>query len=165
MILLKLFLFFWLFLICIRNLFSSSKIQNHFFQKKNLLLDLLIPVWSVFTPLPINSDLKIFYRDLYVSGEESELNEIVFYDSKSNFLIYKYQRERKFLYCIYRLLSISKNKDFLTKTSEYKSFKSFISYKNYSNDIKTRQIIIVRYFGYISKKKETLELIDYINYV
>lgn len=167
MILIKIAIFLWFLLIYIRNIFPEKTNTLFFklFPKNILLFDFLVPIWSVFTPLPINSDLKIFYRDLYTSGKESELNEIKFYNSKSNFLVYEYQRERKFIYTFYRLLTAHQNKDILLQTSEYISFKLFISKKNYSEKIKTRQVIIIRTFGYISNKKEIVELIDYINYV
>lgn len=151
-------------LIFIRNIIPSNATLNKYIFKKNLFVNSFFPIWGVFTPVPISSDLKFFYRDLFLNGNESNLNQIVFYKSKSLFFFDEYQRERKFLYTFFQLLSKCSDKNLIIHTGEYKRFKLYISNINFSKEIKIRQIVITRTHGYISKNKEIIELIDYINY-
>lgn len=153
----------WIIIIFIRNiLYTIPSFQKYTFPN-NLLFSIIFPVWNVFSPIPINSDIRVFYRDMYYDGEVTGLNEFIFYKTNSLFFFDLYQRERKFIYSIYQLLSRYKEGT-VTEAKEYKDFKQYLSLKNYSKNIKTRQLVVIRTFGFITNEEKKIELIDYINY-
>lgn len=133
-------------------------------REKYSILYILFPEWRVFSPNPFNSDLKLFYRDLLKDGSTTGMKEVIFYSPSSKSYFNTYNRERKFFYSLYKLLSAHSDKRSVVNSSLYQSLKEYVSKIETANDIKSRQICIVRTFGYYSDLEKEIELIDYINY-
>ena len=149
----------WSTAIALRNILSLFNVDF----KNNLILETILPVWSVFCPKPINSDIKIYFRDLYICGKESELKEIYFYNSLNYILYNPLVRQRKLIYNLFRIFNETNvNSSNFIDRHEYQCFKLFLSELFLSENTKTRQIIIVRTYGYVTDKERDIELIDYI---
>ena len=157
------FLFFWAILTIAFNLFyKNRKIKE--LKKKWSLLYILFPEWRVFSPKPFNSDLKLYYRDMLVDGSTTKLQEISFYSSKNFSFLNVYNKDRKFFYNLYRVLSNQPNKAYILNEPLYQTLKNYISKIGSTEQVRSRQICIVRTFGYYSDLEKKVELIDYINY-
>ena len=143
------FFIFWMLLVFIFNIFPKKKLILRI-RLRFIFFELFFNQWKVFSPTPIKSDLKLYYRDLFRDGRTTELKEIKIF-SKNSFMSH---RERAFL----SKIIVNKN----GKNEAYEKLQEYIKSNFPIKDVKTRQICIVRSFGFITDKKESIELIDYI---
>lgn len=143
----------WGIIVCLTNLFPNNK-HNIFLKKKIFVLKLFFSEWRVFSPIPVKSDLKLFYRDLKKDGTETKLKEIEYFSSKNQKFFSFSHRERV---VFYRLHATEKK-----KSDAYIILKNCINEIVFKEEGDIRQICIVRTYGYYSDKKKKIELIDYI---
>ena len=132
---------------------------------KHCLFQLFFPKLNVFSPNPIKFDLKIFYKDLYYDKTESKMQEILFYDSNSSFILNKYLRKRGYLYSVLSIIVPLNKNNKINNNKLYLDFKKKILSINFSEKIKTRQIIVLKTFGFSKKNNHKILIIDYIDNV
>ena len=143
------FLFFWILLVVVFNVIPKKR-WLHRLKFRVFVLELFFNEWRVFSPSPVKSDLRLYYRDLLHNGETTSLKEVMLF-SRDSFMSH---RERLFLSKV--------------NVSEYEKNNAYNMLLNYIRDeipmknVKSRQICIVRYFGFFTDKEKSIEVIDYI---
>ncbi|MFD2909764.1 hypothetical protein ACFSX9_13585 [Flavobacterium ardleyense] len=128
----------------------------------------LIPNWKLFAPNPKYSDYKIFYRDKFLDGSISDLIEIDWINNKTKNFLWKGQmREQKFLSLVskdvykYREKKIDLMFFFDIKTI---MLKNYIRNYRITNNIITRQLIVVETYGHLVKREELIVFVTDIKY-
>lgn len=142
------FLIIWFFFILIFNIFSKEKWVKKL--KENIFFELFFNEWRVFSPSPIKSDIKIYCRDLVPGNKVEKLKELYFFSRKDLMS----HRERIFLE---KFIVTEKRKNYA-----YSLLKKYLKNNISSKPIKSRQICIVRTFGYFSELEDAIEVIDYV---
>ena len=150
------FLFLWFTSTLIINFFpKKNQILN--IRKKHVVLTLFINEWRVFSPNPIKTDIRFYYRDLKKNGSTTKLKEIELFSLRSNPFFNTSHRERLFLN---RVLVMTDPK----KSTPYSLFKKYIRTLDCNEEIVSRQICMIITYGFYPRSEDTIKLIDYIEW-
>ena len=150
------FLVIWTALILIINFFPKNKYVIKI-RNKYIILTLFTNEWRVFSPNPIKSDTRFYYRDLKKDGSTTKLKEIELFSIKSNPFFNTSHRERLFL----NRVQVMTNPK---KSTPYYLFKEYAKKIDYSEEIVTRQICMIITYGFYPKSEDKIKLIDYIEW-
>ena len=122
--------------------------------RKSFIFELFFFQWRVFAPKPANTDLHVYIRDLKFDNTTTKLKKAEFFTSYCPYIINSNHRERLLLNGSYKLEKFESN--------TYKVLKKCINKVESKVDIKSRQLTIVRTYGYFSDKEDEIVLIDNI---
>ncbi|MGG8496973.1 hypothetical protein ACQY1Q_11180 [Tenacibaculum sp. TC6] len=137
----------WFIIVVFINLFKTSDIVVKL-KNKIPFLFYFINQWSVFCPIPINSDTHFYYRDLLINGETTEAKLIDI--SEGNFF---FHRERIFLERLYAQGEV--------KNNNYEALKKYLSFYEKKPNVLKRQILAIESKG-CEMKSHKIVLVDYV---
>jgi len=135
------------------NFFPENKYVT-WLNSNVFIFELFFFQWRVFAPKPASADLHVYFRDLKKDNSTTKLKKIEIFSSNSPYIINSNHRERLLLNGSHKLEKF--------ESYTYKILKECINKSESKLDIKSRQLTVVRTFGYFSDKEDEVILIDNI---
>jgi hypothetical protein len=153
-------------IILLANILAQFSNTFHNTTKYDFLL--LINIFRLFSPNPIISDIRIFYRDLFFDNTQTELMEYKYYITtsikrslwlfvKPNFFVIF-----KCLKGIKKMSTKNVSEDTIFKSYYYKRIENEVLKKNRKKNTISRQIIFFRHTSYLDKNNTDLYLVKNI---
>lgn len=164
----ELFILVFYIIILLANIFAqfSSKFHN----TSNYDYLLFINIFRLFSPNPVKSDIRIFYRDLFSNNNQSELIEFRYYSNpklfnalwffgKPEFLLtYRYLKGIKLM------INDNKGEDEIFKSYYYKRIEYEILKLDRLQSILSRQIIFTSHTSFLDEDNTKVYLIKNIKF-